>query len=62
MRPLLALTLLASFVLAGCLSGESITQNVSSNVLYVHDDVHGVGCWYYGGGGVFCIPDKDYQR
>lgn len=59
-RLVAALTL--CLLLAGCLNGQNVTGNAVSNVYYFHDDAHAVGCWYFSAGGVFCLPDKDYQR
>jgi hypothetical protein len=60
-KRILALALFAAVALAGCLNGENISGNAISNVLYVHDDEHGVGCWYFSAGGVDCMPDSEYE-
>lgn len=45
---------------------EVIVGNLpnTSALLFVHDDVRGVGCWVFIGhkkGGVSCLPDALYQ-
>lgn len=62
MVKIVAFLFAAMLVAAGCaLNGHDITGNPVSKVLYVHDDQHNVGCWYYVSG-VYCIPDTEYTR
>jgi hypothetical protein len=61
-KRLAALAAVAALLVGGCLNGQNVSHNTLSNVLYVHDDAHGVGCWYFSAGGVDCLPDAEYQR
>ena len=58
MRRLAAIILLL-LTLAAC-AGDQVSGE--AQVRYVHDDQHAVGCWLYtGGGGIACLPDRDYR-
>jgi hypothetical protein len=54
-----------ALILHGYQLGEAHASNIAatptpviSNVLYVHDDIHKVGCWMpQNGCGISCLPD-----
>jgi len=58
-------------VVAGCRAdfspGETVEQGTNplgtSQIKYVHDDKHGVGCWFFvdeSGSSLSCLPDSQY--
>jgi len=61
MKMKVVLVVLGLFLLVGCSSSRGGTPIYEeSDIEYIHDSKHNVGCWihYYG---LSCIPDSQYM-
>lgn len=66
----LILVLLLALSLVGCRESMSPGETVQSGaawtseaIKYVHDEAHGVGCWFYvseSNTSISCLPDSEY--
>lgn len=57
-RQIVTLTVIILFVLCALLVySRAEGASLPPHILYVHDDLHKVGCWLTEQGGIFCMAD-----